>query len=336
MKICMIGFGGIAKSHLRGYLDTMAEGKCDNTLVAICDIDPARFDAKIKMNIDTGENTLPVSIRRYTDWEEMVETEQPDIVDLCIPTYLHCEIACKAMEKGVNVQCEKPMALNHTQCEKMLETAKRTGKKLMVGMCLRFEPLYLELKKMVEDGRYGKVRSAYFDRLSALPRWGFENWFPDVSRSGGVALDMHIHDVDIIPYIFGTPLALSATVAGDEECACRSIHSNFIYDDKIISAVGEWGMSDGWPFSMSYRVNFEKATVVSDTKGVITVYPVGKEPFVHEYRARQRMKDQQEYFADVARGMDNTVLSPESAMETVIRVEKLMESAAKKGEKVSI
>ncbi len=336
MKICMLGFGGIAKSHLRGYLDTMEEGKTDNTLVAICDIDPARFEAKVKMNIDTGDDTLPASIHRYTDWEEMIDTEQPDIVDICLPTYLHCEYTCKILEKGCHVQCEKPMGLTREECQKMLDTAGRTGKKLMVGMCLRFEPLYLELKAIVDDGRYGKVRSAYFDRLSALPRWGFENWFPDVNRSGGVSLDMHIHDVDIIPFIFGQPQAVSAGVAGDEECACRSIHSSFIYDDKVVTAVGEWGMSDGWPFSMSYRVNFEKATVVSDTAGVITVYPCDGEAFELKYEHKNRMKEQQEYFADIVRGMENQISTPESAMASVVRVEKLMESAAKNGEKVSL
>ncbi len=335
MKICILGFGGISKSHLRGYQASEASGSEDK-LVAVCDINPEQFTGKVKMNIDTGDSLLPEGVHTYTDWEEMIDTEQPDIVDICLPTYLHCEYTCKILEKGCHVQCEKPMGLTREECEKMLDTAGRTGKKLMVGMCLRFEPLYLELKAMVDDGRFGKVRSAYFDRLSALPRWGYECWFPDVKRSGGVAFDMHIHDVDIIPFIFGEPEAVSASVAGDEECACRSIHSNFFYPDKIVTAIGEWGMSDGWPFSMSYRVNFEKASVVSDTAGVITVYPNDGESYVVDYAKKKRMQEQQEYFAAVIRGKENTVSTPESAMKSVLRVQKLLESAAKNGEKVSL
>ena len=335
MKICMLGFGGISKSHLHGYLASRDAGS-EDTLGAVCDINPQQFVKPVKMNIDSGNSTLPADVHTYTDWEEMIDTEQPDIVDICLPTYLHCEYTCKVLEKGCHVQCEKPMGLTKEECEKMLATAKRTGKKLMVGMCLRFEPLYLELKAMVDDGRFGKVRSAFFERLSALPRWGFECWFPDVSRSGGVAYDMHIHDVDIISYIFGKPEAVSATVAGDEECACRSIHSNFLYGDKNVTAIGEWGMSDGWKFAMAYRVNFEKATVVSDTAGVITVYPNNGEAYVHHYEPKKRMREQQEYFAAVVRGKENTVSTPESAMASVICVEKLLESAAKNGEKVSL
>ncbi len=335
MKICILGFGGISKSHLRGYLASEAAGSEDK-LVAVCDINPKQFVDPVKMNIDSGSSVLPEDVHTYTDWEEMIDTEQPDIVDICLPTYMHCEYTCKVLEKGCNVQCEKPMGLTKAECEKMLATAKRTGKKLMVGMCLRFEPLYLELKAMVEDGRFGRVRSAFFERLSALPRWGYECWFPDVSRSGGVAYDMHIHDVDIIPFIFGEPEAVSATVAGDEECACRSIHSNFLYPDKIVTAIGEWGMSDGWKFSMAYRVNFDHATVVSDTAGVITVYPDQGESYVVNYDKKKRMQEQQEYFASVVRGMENTISTPESAMASVMRVEKLLESAAKNGEKVSL
>ena len=335
MKICMLGFGGIAKSHLKGYMASEAKGSEDK-LVAVCDIDPTRFTAKIKMNIDSGKDTLPEHIHTYTDWKEMLATEQPDIVDICLPTYLHCEYTCKILEMGYNVQCEKPMGLNRAECDKMLETARRTGKKLMVGMCLHCEPAYVELKNMVDDGRYGKVRSAHFERLSALPTWGFENWFPDVSRSGGVSLDIHIHDVDIIAWIFGAPKAVSAVTVATEACACRSIHSTFHYEDKIISAVGEWGMSNSWSFSAGYTVNFEKASIVFNTKGKTTVYPNEGEPFDVTFDPKKHMEEEERYFADVVRGAENTVLPPEGAKESVILVEKLMESAAKDGEKVSV
>ena len=335
MKVCMLGFGGIAKSHLRGYLAAEKKG-CEDQLVAVCDIDPARFSGGTKMNIDSGKGALPEHIRTYTDWKEMLDTEQPDIVDICLPTYLHCEYTCKILEMGYHVQCEKPMGLTGEECQRMLDTAERTGKKLMIGMCLRFEPSYVELKAMVEDGRYGKVRSAHFDRLSVLPRWGFENWFPDVERSGGVSLDLHIHDVDVISWIFGTPKAVSAVTTGSEECACQSIHSNFYYDDMIISAIGEWGMADTFPFYFGGIVNFEKATLKFDNKGTVMLYPNEGEPTELPLTKKNRMEEEERYFAQVVQGMENTTLPPQSAMQSVLLVKKLMESAAMGGEKVSV
>lgn len=335
MKVCILGYGTIAKSHLKGYLATMAAGG-PQELVGVCDIDPARFDDNRENNLGEKALTLPQSIPTYTDYEEMLARQQPDIVDLCIPTYLHCEYTCKLLEMGYHVQCEKPMALTPEECQKMIDTAERTGKKLMVGMVLRFEPLYLELKKMIEDNRFGAVKSAYFDRLSFLPKWGFENWFPDVKRSGGVALDMHIHDVDMISYLFGAPDSVSAATVGTEECECITIHSAFHYPDKIVTAIGDWGRAPESPFSMSYRVNFEKATVISDTEGNITVYPFEGESYRHEYEHLHRMQQEELYFASIVAGAQNTVLPNSDAMQSVVLVHKLLQSAAKGGEKVRV
>lgn len=335
MKVCILGFGGIAKSHARGYFATMNEGK-EQTLVAVCDICPERFSKLEAINLG-GSAPLDLSkIAQYTDWEEMLDKEQPDLVDICLPTYLHCEYAVKVMEKGYNVQCEKPLGLNKAECDTILAAAKRTGRQLFVGMCLRFEPLYLELKKMIDDRRYGEVKSAVFDRLSALPLWGFENWFPDVKRSGGVALDLHIHDVDIIRYLFGEPTAVTAATASSPECECITIHSTFHYDNKMITAIGDWGRAQGTPFSMSYAVNFETATVLSDTNGNITVFPSGGEPFAYEYQHKDRMRQEELYFASVLGGAENTVISAEDAARSVEVVEILKQSAARGGERIAL
>lgn len=332
MKVCIIGFGGIARSHTASYFATMQEGK-EQTLVGICDIDPKQFDRIVSIN-NSSDNGIDLDqIHKYTDWEEMLDTEKPDLVDICLPTYLHKEYAINAMKKGYHVQCEKPMALTSEECKEMLQVAKETGRQLLIGQVVRFTPAYQELKNMVVDGRYGKVRSAVFNRLSVLPLWGFENWFPDVKRSGGVPLDLHLHDVDIIRYIFGDPEGVSASVVSAPECERISVHSLFHYPNMAITAIGEFARAKTAPFVASYDVNFEKATVVC-VGSKVTIYPDEGEVTEHSYADITPMRQEELYYAGVLNGKPNTVLLPEDAARSVELVEKIVESAANGGRKV--
>jgi len=215
IKVGILGYGGIARSHRRGY-EILAKQGAPVELVALCDIDPNQFSGNMTINLGGTDCDKTKTYRTYTDLEEMLAKEEPDTIDICLPTYLHCEYACMLLKRGYNVQSEKPMGLNGKECEMMLAAAKESGKKLMIGMCLRFEPLYTELKKMIDDGRFGKVHAASFDRLSGLPRWGYDNWFRDYKRAGGVALDMHIHDVDLMNYLFGLPKSVRSVGTQDK------------------------------------------------------------------------------------------------------------------------
>ena len=176
LKSCMIGYGNIAVSHKKGY-DKLE----DVSVVAVCDIRPER-------------RTVAVShgLHAYEDVDEMLEKEAPDFVDICLPTYLHCEYTVRVLEKGYHVLCEKPMGRNPEECKKMLTAAQNSGKHLMIGMCLRYDRFYNKLKEYVESGVYGKVTSATMHRVSPLPAWGYHNWFADERLSGGVILDMSV------------------------------------------------------------------------------------------------------------------------------------------------
>ncbi len=332
MKICVLGYGMIARSHVSGYLKTMRAGSEDK-LVGVCDIRAERREA-LK---DQLANFADVSgdVHSYADYNEMLEKEAPDIVDICLPTYMHRDFTVELLERGYHVQCEKPMALNAAECDDMIRAAEKSGKTLMIGMTLRFEALYLELKKMIDDGRYGKLKSIHFERLSDFPVWGYENWFGDIKRSGGVALDLHIHDVDMIRFLFGEPEAVSAVAVGNHNCDCITIESRFHYKDKIVSAIGDWGRAEGTPFAMYYYANFEKATVLSDTKGNITVCADG-EVTPYEYERPDRMQMEEQYMEAVVKGASNDINPLPSAKRDVEIVQILMESAKREGEKIAL
>jgi predicted dehydrogenase len=329
IRVGMIGFGGIAQSsHLKPYLELEAKGNVK--IVAVCDVAPEKFEKKVEINIGGTDASLSSDVRKYTDWHEMLEKEELDMVDICVPTYLHKEVTIGALESGVNVLCEKPMSLNYDMCMEMCETAKRTEKKLMIGQCLRFAPAYVYLKKLVDEGTYGKVKSCIFQRLSHPPVWGWDNWFMDYNRSGGCALDLHIHDIDMARYIWGNPKEVSCCTA-DVYSKKDIAHSRLMYDDFSVMAIGDWTRK-GLPFSKSYSVAFEKATVVYNG-GDVNVYPRDGEEFSPELDSIAAHKAEIEYFVEcIEKDNDITGNIPEDSALSVKLISALIESSDKNGE----
>jgi predicted dehydrogenase len=198
----------------------------------------------------------------------------------------------------------------------------------MIGQCLRFDPSYEFLKEAMEDGRFGKVEAAFFQRVSSRPVWGYQNWFMDPSLSGGCLTDLHIHDVDMVRYLFGEPDAVSCRVNSPE--TLETVFSTFFCGNTPISAIGDWSHT-GVPFSATYRVNFEKATVIKD--GALSVYPKdGGEKYEVSLPPVSCYGEEIAYFCRVVEGwVQNEKNPPESAARTVSLIEHLRKSADESG-----
>ena len=274
MNYAIIGFGGLGKVHFR---NTEEIGKIfpDVKLVAICDVDESTFTTQRNINISSTATALDLSgYNLYTDVNELFEKEQLDFIITALPTYIHEKIAVMAMEKGIHVFSEKPMAINAEQAQNMIDKAKENNVKLMIGQCVRYFPHYVALKQLIDTKKYGEVKYANFLRVSAIPKWSWENWFRDEAKSGGVILDMHVHDVDFINYVFGKPAnVVSRTV--DHRMVQDTVVTCYGYDDKLITSTSSWGMSDNYNFTAEFVVNFENATV-EYKKNILTIYD-GKE-----------------------------------------------------------
>lgn len=333
VKVALIGFGGIAKAaHFPAYLEL--EKKEMVKLVAICDIRADKFEEEVEINIGGSSNpTVGGNVKKYTDWHEMLKNEDVDMVDICLPTYLHADTACEALKAGYHVLCEKPMSLSYGNCLKMIEAANQSGKKLMIGQCLRFSTNYNYLKKVISDNTFGKVKGGVFRRQSCPPVWGWDNWFMDYNRSHSCILDMHIHDIDIVRCFFGEPEAVSC-VSQNLYAGKDMAHSTLMYRDFSILVLGDW-TQEGIPFVADYRVAFEKATI--DFKDdVVTVYPRGGEPFKPELADDHMYYNEIEFFIDsISNGTANTLNPPESAALSVKLVDTLIESSENNGAFIS-
>lgn len=331
VKIAMVGFGGIAQSaHLKPHLELQEKGEVK--LVAVCDICPERFEQKMEINIGGSDVTIGDDVKKYTDWREMLQKEEVDMVDVCVPTYLHAEIAIAALESGHHVLCEKPMSLTYDKCLDMCNAAKRAGKLLMIGQCVRFGAATGYLKKAIDEGTFGKLKTGIFRRLSPPPVWGWDNWYMDISRSGGSVLDLHVHDLDYVRYAFGEPKKVSCCIAGmysERDVA----HSRLVYDDFSVMVVGDWSR-EGVPFETGFMLAFEKATVMySSADGVFNVYPRGGEHYTVELPKTVSYQQEIEYFIECINGKHaNEVNPPESSAMSVKLANALIESAGKNGE----
>lgn len=329
IRVAMLGFGGIAQSHKNAHLKFEAQGR--EKLVAICDITPSQFKKRIKINIETGEETLGGDFHVYYDADEMLKNEEIDLVDICIPSYLHAPNAVKMLEAGKHVLSEKPMALNPVDCAAMLDAHFRTGRQLMVGQCLRFYGPYVYIKECIEDGRFGKVTSALFQRTSGLPRWGWENWFCDFNRAGGVITDMQIHDLDMARFLFGDPKYVECH-ANSKFVKYDVAHISLGYDFPVTS-IGDW-TTDGAKFAYMARVGFENATLILDN-GKITVYPTTGAPIEPEYPHAAGIEAEIDFYLDLLeKGGENVVNPPSSAAKTIDLVAAALRSADADGIRV--
>ncbi len=218
----------------------------------------------------------------YATGMELIEKADVDVVDVCLPTHLHAAHAVAAMKAGKNVFVEKPIAFEDADMELILKTEKETGAKVQVGQVIRQWTEYVWLKKAVDAGTFGKIQHAMFRRLSGRPEWAWEGWLHQVDKSGGVAVDMHVHDVDFVRYIMGEPDVVKAHAHRDAEGVIQQINAVYGYGDNVSVAVESgWDYPAAFPFTADFRVKFEKATVIGGG-GVVNVYPLDGDAYQAE------------------------------------------------------
>lgn len=262
VRVGLVGLGMMGTTHFKGYREID-----EAEIVALCDVQKQRLEGDFSGtagNIDTGSAAREdvSGMAGYQDFDELLKDANVDLVDICLPTFLHEPMAVKALQAGKHVFCEKPMALSREQADRMIQAAEQAGKLLMVGQVLRFWPEYVLIKEMIDSSRYGPAKSATLRRLGAAPGWSWENWLLAGDRSGGCALDLHIHDVDTLNWFFGPPKSVFSRGTQWGEIGLGHIYTLYDYGEAPVAlADGGWEFHGAFPFSMSAQIVFEEATV---------------------------------------------------------------------------
>ncbi len=180
VRAAVIGVGAMGKQHARIYNDLPGV-----TLVGVAD--PSRQTAQ--------EVARRYHTAAYASFRELLEREAPDLVSVAVPTRLHHEVALAAIDHGVHVLVEKPIASTEEEGAEMIARAHARGVKLAVGHVERFNPAVLELKRRLAQGELGRVFQIHARRLGP---------FPARVRDVGVVIDLASHDLDIMWYLTGT------------------------------------------------------------------------------------------------------------------------------------
>ena len=316
MRVGIIGLGFMGAVHLRNW---QAIDGVD--VVAVCDAKPISKKAT-QGNLDVAGDELNLDgVSIYTQVADMLAAESLDVVSITLPTHLHKAISMQCLEAGTHVLCEKPMALSVEDCDEMIATAKKAGKQLMIAHCIRFWPEYAWVKKALDEERFGAVRVADFSRLTYSASWASDNWLSDPTKSGGVALDLHIHDLDFIQYLFGAPKSIASSVTKFENGVVGHLDTTLEYgENQLVKATASWMMPESFVFEMSFRILCEKATFIlnSHAELPLTVYPVDGEKFVPELPEGDGYKGEIEYFAHcLLNNKPLEAITPEQARESV-------------------
>lgn len=249
-KVAIIGFGAMGQMHATCYQNIE-----NAQVVAIVDAHPA--DAKKKMK------KIGVNADIYADIDEMLESADVNVVDICLPTDLHVPLGLKAVAAGKHVFCEKPFAFTPEEAQKLIDAAKAKKVYLMVGHCIRFWPEYQFLYETVKNKTYGKLKSLSLQRRSSRPTYSKQNWLQNGKRSGGAIFDLHIHDTDFILHLLGKPTAVSSVGTFDES-GWAHVFTNYHFKKVAVTAEGGWDYPSKWGFNMAWQANFEDAVLEFD------------------------------------------------------------------------
>lgn len=255
MRHAVIGCGRISPNHI------VASQKTGLELVALCDILDSTMDEKIE------KFKLTSSVKKYTDYKEMLIKEKPDLVSISTESGKHAQIAIDCIEAGCHVIIEKPIALSITDADRIIEAGHRKGVKVCACHQNRFNGAIQKIREAMDQGRFGKLLygtahirwtrdHAYYDKSSWRGTW---------EQDGGALMNQCIHDIDLLRWMMGDEVV---RVIGMTD---RLQHDYIEAEDLGIALVqfknGSYGIIEGT--TNVYPKNLEETLYIFGDKGTV-------------------------------------------------------------------
>lgn len=200
-------------------------------------------------------------VNAYEDYHDLLADPKVDLVDICLPTDLHEQVALDALAAGKHVLVEKPIAVELKAADRMVKAAAKAERLLMVGQVLPYFPEFRFARECVADGRYGKLLAVHCRRVIAPPDWSDD--MSDYRKLGGWGIDLHIHDNHFIGLLCGVPNAVFSRGIV-EDGLVNHVHSQYIYDDPqlAVSCMSGGIAANALAFSHGFELYFEQATLL--------------------------------------------------------------------------
>jgi predicted dehydrogenase len=259
IRIGIIGIGFMGRIHYLAARDLK-----DARVTAICSRDAKKLAGDwsgTRGNFGPPPGHVDVGgLKRLGTLDEMLNDPEIDLVDVCNPTLQHEATAIAALKAGKHVLVEKAIALQPEAADRMLSSAKKAGKLLMVAHVLPFFPEFAFAARAVRGGEFGNLLGGHFQRVISKADWSSE--IADVSATGGPAVDLHIHDTHFIGLLCGVPKQVfsSGIVEG---AAVTYLTTNYLYgsDRPAVSCSSGAVAMKSRPFVHGYELYLEKATL---------------------------------------------------------------------------
>ena len=195
MRYALIGCGRISTNHIKAAVNNGLE------IVAVCDVLSEHMDAVLEKH---GLQSDP-KIRRYTDYKELLDQEKPELVSIATESGSHAEIALEAIDRGIHVIIEKPMAMSISDAEEIIRRSRKKGVKVSACHQNRFNVVVQKMRKALEDGRFGTLSHG-----SVHIRWNRNKdyydqapWRGTWAEDGGTLMNQCIHGIDLLRWTFG-------------------------------------------------------------------------------------------------------------------------------------
>lgn len=265
-----VGLIGLGYAGAFLHLPPLLQNPRVNLLI-VCDEDSMKTEAFRHSHPD-------LTVRTTSHWQDIVKEPAVDVVFIATPTPTHREFATEALRNGKHVFCEKPVALTLDDAEAMYEAAQNSGGKLlMIGQVLHYWPDYVQAHNIVTSGKIGEVRIARTSRCVCMPT----GWYADEVQSGGVILDLALHDIDFLIWTLGP---VDSVYAQGENCLGKGmaefidyaqIQLNFA-SGAIAHVEASWAVPPTFPFSTSLEMSGTNGLIQMDNSEQATsleLYP---------------------------------------------------------------
>lgn len=244
LRVGVVGAGFMGEAHVAAWA---AEG-----------VTPSLLDHDAGRATSLAER---LGARAVTTFDELLEAV--DVVDVCAPTHRHAEIAIRAAEAGRHVICEKPLARTVDDAEAIVAASERAGVRLFVAHVVRFFPEYEAAQRVVSAGEIGDPAVLRLKRASFRPRRPAGHWFFDPALSGGMVVDLMIHDFDYARWVAGEVVTVQcrSTAAERPDLGVEHAFAILTHESGAISHVtGSWAYAPP-----TFRTAFE----IAGSRGLI-------------------------------------------------------------------
>jgi predicted dehydrogenase len=265
IRIGIVGIGFMGRIH---YLASQRLKGAKVT--AVCSRDPVKLAGdwrSTRGNFGPEPGVVDLSgVKKYASVAQLLADPDIDLIDICTVTDQHALLAVQALKAGKHVLVEKAIALSSSDADMMVASAKKAGKLLMVAHVLPFFPEFKFAAEAIRGRQYGKVLAAHFKRVIAKPDWSAD--IGDAAKTGGPAVDLHIHDTHFIGLVCGVPKQVFS-VGTVEKDTVSYLTTSYLYGPggpAVTCSSGAVYMS-GRPFVHGYEIYLERASLIYDSGG---------------------------------------------------------------------